>query len=146
MCVDVRKTCGQKSVAVAKAIDPRCFFLYRCGVRIVLLRIVSKFLVIHFVWSSSFAPQTSRLKSYCLIEATCILIFKLPLIDTTFSSQRDTGMLEKDNEKLAKRQRFTWDDLKSEIERQEAASLGDVSSKSKEAREASGKDGKLPRS
>jgi len=74
------------------------------------------------------------------------LIFKLPLIDTTFSSQRDTGMLEKDNEKLAKRQRFTWDDLKSEIERQEAVSLGDVSSKSKEAREASGKDGKLPRS
>ena len=78
------------------------------------------------------------------------MVFKLRLIDTTFSGQRDTGMLEKDNEKLAKCQRFTWDDLKSEIERQEAAGLGDVSSKSKEAKEASsswsGKDGKLPRS
>jgi hypothetical protein len=58
-------------------------------------------------------------------------------------------MLEKENEKLAKGQPFTWDDLKAEIERQEAANLGDASSKSNEAEDASswsGKDGKLPRS
>ena len=58
-------------------------------------------------------------------------------------------MLEKENEKLAKGQPFTWDDLKAEIERQEVANLGDASSKSNEADDAfpwSGKGGKLPRS
>ena len=57
-------------------------------------------------------------------------------------------MLEKENEKVAKGQPFTWDDLKAEIERQKATSLGDASSKSNEAKDASswtGKDGKLPR-
>ena len=58
-------------------------------------------------------------------------------------------MLKKENEKLAKGQPFTWDDLKAEIERQETANLGDTSSKSDEAEDAfswSGKDCKLPRS
>jgi hypothetical protein len=70
-------------------------------------------------------------------------------IDKALSSCRDIGMLEHENEKLAKGQRFTWDDLKAEIERQEAESLGDAPSKSKETEGASprsGKHGKLPRS
>jgi len=64
-------------------------------------------------------------------------------------------MLEKENEKATKGQRFTWDDLKAEIERQEAASLGNASSQSKEAENVSSwsekdyetlKHRKLPRS
>ena len=46
-------------------------------------------------------------------------------------------MLEKENENATKGQRFTWDDLKAEIERQEAASLGNASSQSKEAENVS---------
>lgn len=57
-------------------------------------------------------------------------------------------MLEENNKKLAKSQRFTWDDLKVEIERQEAGSINGVSSKPKEAKKASSsfsdKDGNLP--
>jgi len=58
-------------------------------------------------------------------------------------------MLEKENEKLVKGQPFTWDDLKAEIERQEAASLGDISSKANESKGVfssfTRKESKLPR-